>query len=91
MLSNSNNHKNDGQNVLYADGHVEYQKTPWCGSYETTTGNVGIRDDIYVSDIGGVIASTGSSANTFGSASIGGQPDTALDSALLPWDDMEGQ
>lgn len=29
---NSKNHDSDGQNVLYGDGHVEFQQTPWCGS-----------------------------------------------------------
>jgi prepilin-type N-terminal cleavage/methylation domain-containing protein/prepilin-type processing-associated H-X9-DG protein len=91
MWSNSNNHKNDGQNVLYADGHVEYQKTPWCGSYETTTGGIGIRDDIYIQDNGGNVAASGSSGNTGSTVSQGGRPDTALDSILLPWDDLEGQ
>jgi prepilin-type processing-associated H-X9-DG protein len=28
---NSPNHEGDGQNVLYADGHVEFQQHPFCG------------------------------------------------------------
>jgi len=28
---NSNNHGKDGQNVLYSDGHVEFQTNPMCG------------------------------------------------------------
>jgi prepilin-type processing-associated H-X9-DG protein len=28
---NSRNHQGDGQNVLYADGHVTFQTTPLCG------------------------------------------------------------
>ncbi|HWP40530.1 MAG TPA: hypothetical protein VNL70_06350 [Tepidisphaeraceae bacterium] len=28
---NSRNHDGDGQNVLYGDGHVEFQATPFCG------------------------------------------------------------
>jgi prepilin-type N-terminal cleavage/methylation domain-containing protein/prepilin-type processing-associated H-X9-DG protein len=28
---NSNNHDEDGQNVLYADGHVEFQQNPFVG------------------------------------------------------------
>jgi len=31
-LGNSNNHQKDGQNVLYADGHVEFQLTPFVGT-----------------------------------------------------------
>ena len=30
-LANSNNHDKDGQNVLYGDGHVEFQSNPFCG------------------------------------------------------------
>ncbi len=29
--ANSKNHKQEGQNVLYGDGHVEFQNTPFCG------------------------------------------------------------
>jgi prepilin-type N-terminal cleavage/methylation domain-containing protein/prepilin-type processing-associated H-X9-DG protein len=28
---NSNNHDEDGQNVLYGDGHVDFQQNPFCG------------------------------------------------------------
>jgi len=30
-LGNSNNHDEDGQNVLYGDGHVEFQQNPFVG------------------------------------------------------------
>jgi prepilin-type N-terminal cleavage/methylation domain-containing protein/prepilin-type processing-associated H-X9-DG protein len=89
ILGNSNNHKNDGQNVLYADGHVEYQKTPWCGSYETASG-VGIRDMIFLADSNGTPITAGATAG-FGTAAAGTAPDSALDSVLLPSDDIEGQ
>jgi prepilin-type N-terminal cleavage/methylation domain-containing protein/prepilin-type processing-associated H-X9-DG protein len=29
--ANSPNHEQDGQNVLYGDGHVAWQQTPFCG------------------------------------------------------------
>ena len=35
-----NNHDEDGQNVLYGDGHVEFQSNPFCGVQ---------RDHIYTS------------------------------------------
>jgi prepilin-type N-terminal cleavage/methylation domain-containing protein/prepilin-type processing-associated H-X9-DG protein len=35
---NSSNHGKDGQNVLYGDGHVEFQNNPFCGTS---------RDNIY--------------------------------------------
>ena len=44
----SRNHERDGQNVLYGDGHVEWQQKPWCG-----TDN----DNIYTSQSGGVLQS----------------------------------
>jgi prepilin-type N-terminal cleavage/methylation domain-containing protein/prepilin-type processing-associated H-X9-DG protein len=31
-LGNSNNHSKDGQNVLYGDGHVEFQASPFVGT-----------------------------------------------------------
>jgi len=40
--ANSNNHARAGQNVLYVDGHVSFQTTPYCG-----VGRVGQRDNIY--------------------------------------------
>ena len=31
-LGNSTNHDQDGQNVLYGDGHAEWQTNPFCGT-----------------------------------------------------------
>ena len=41
-VANSTNHRRAGQNVLYADGHVSFQPTPFCGF-----GKDGLRDNIY--------------------------------------------
>jgi prepilin-type processing-associated H-X9-DG protein len=78
---NSNNHNGDGQNVLYADGHVEFQNTPFCGMTRGvgTGGSAtkGFRDNVY----------------TNGSAESGGEskaPKDQLDSVLLPTDDTGG-
>ena len=40
--ANSNNHDRAGQNVLYTDGHVAFQPTPYCG-----VGSQARRDNIY--------------------------------------------
>lgn len=40
---NSRNHEWEGQNVLYGDGHIAWQKTPFCGIAQ---------DNIYTSEIG---------------------------------------
>jgi prepilin-type processing-associated H-X9-DG protein len=47
--ANSPNHDGDGQNVLYGDGHVEFQQNPFVGVK---------RDNIYTSQFGGVVASS---------------------------------
>jgi prepilin-type processing-associated H-X9-DG protein len=41
-VANSNNHRKVGQNVLYADGHVQFQTTPYCGVGQDIR-----RDNIY--------------------------------------------
>ena len=40
--ANSNNHGRAGQKVLYADGHVAFQTTPYCG-----VGRGAVRDNIF--------------------------------------------
>jgi len=75
---NSNNHNGDGQNVLYADGHVEFQNTPFCGMQRGTTTTNGWRDNVFT-------------ANAKDSGHTGnGAPVDNLDSILLPTDDNKG-
>jgi len=61
QLGNSNNHGKQGQNVLYGDGHVEFQNNPFCGTNRdniytrggilwTTTGNQNLVDSPYVAN-----------------------------------------
>jgi len=49
---NSPNHGGEGQNVLYADGRVEWQPTPYAGEFRSYGNNVW-RDDIYTAFVVG--------------------------------------
>ena len=70
--ANSRNHAGDGQNVLYADGHVEFQDTPFCGMLRNAGDAPGpFRDNIYTHGSGAT-------------AGVRGAPVDALDSVLLP-------
>jgi prepilin-type N-terminal cleavage/methylation domain-containing protein/prepilin-type processing-associated H-X9-DG protein len=71
--ANSNNHDQDGQNVLFADGHVDFDNNPFVGIQ---------KDCIYTqSDITG----TSSSGNGV-TSDIVASPSSANDSVLLPTD-----
>jgi type II secretory pathway pseudopilin PulG len=74
-FGNSTNHKNQGQYVLYLDGHVEFQTTCWCGQYRTTAGGDGFRDNIYTN---------GTQSSAGGSFGTDAFPQDAGDSVLLP-------
>jgi len=79
-LGNSANHGQDGQNVLYGDGHVEFQNNPFCGSQ---------RDNIFTSRATSV---TAGQTNPFSSGGLCGNvtnavPYDSADSYLLPTDD----
>jgi prepilin-type processing-associated H-X9-DG protein len=71
---NTLNHSGDGQNVLYGDGHVEFQNNPLCGLN---------RDNIYTYGHSGTDPSTGQ-ARTTGGEGILGSPVAPDDSVLLP-------
>jgi len=66
--ANSFNHQGQGQNVMYGDGHVEWQQTPFVGKQ---------KDNIYT-----VSGSTDGTVQTSTTAS--GRPKWAGDSVLLP-------
>lgn len=70
---NSNNHDEDGQNVLYADGHVEFLNTPFVGVQ---------RDNIYTArfQTTATIAGASNVTTTY-------SPYDGMDSILLPTDD----
>jgi prepilin-type N-terminal cleavage/methylation domain-containing protein/prepilin-type processing-associated H-X9-DG protein len=79
---NSRNHrsrgKNEGQNVLYADGHVEWQITPFAGMWRTDLGpNTKQRDNIYRTEPTAGAAYQGDSLNTM-------RPSLERDAILAP-------
>jgi prepilin-type N-terminal cleavage/methylation domain-containing protein/prepilin-type processing-associated H-X9-DG protein len=70
---NTLNHSGDGQNVLYGDGHVEFQNSPLCGVR---------RDNIYTyGDSGNDLSNA---PRPTGGAGILGSPVGPDDSVLLP-------
>jgi len=69
---NTNNHDRDGQNVLYTDGHVEFQTNPFVGIS---------RDCIYT------VSDEGIATPTYTSNVMVGSPKSGNDSVLLPHDD----
>jgi prepilin-type processing-associated H-X9-DG protein len=71
--ANSRNHNGDGQNVLYADGHVEYQNTPFCGPVRNAGTPRAFRDNVYTF---GVTGQPG--------GGVRGSPVDGLDAVLLP-------
>jgi len=77
ITANSNNHNGDGQNVLYGDGHAEFQSTPFVGMQRGTAGSTsGFKDNIFTSSTG--------TATSGGSITSG--PQDERDSILLPTD-----
>jgi prepilin-type N-terminal cleavage/methylation domain-containing protein len=50
---NSNNHNNEGQEVLYCDGHVEFQNSPFCGPVRS---GIAFADNIYALNSAGTSA-----------------------------------
>jgi hypothetical protein len=76
--ANSNNHQNEGQNVVYCDAHVEFQYSPYCGKGRTGLGAPPYRDHIYCS---------GTTSKDYGA---GNPPLDPADSYCLPSDDANG-
>jgi prepilin-type N-terminal cleavage/methylation domain-containing protein/prepilin-type processing-associated H-X9-DG protein len=73
--ANTPNHQGAGENILYGDGHVEFQQNPFCGTK---------RDCIYTVAGGTALAPT--TTNNQSPAGTGGnaQPLWAGDSVLIP-------
>jgi len=85
--ANSNNHNGDGQNVLYADGHAEFQATPFSGMIITPSGGGSYRDNIYTST--GGRAANATTAESGEVLTTG--PNDEKDTILLPTDADDGK
>lgn len=79
VKANSNNHAGDGQNVLYADGHVDWNPTIYCGSPRPLTGAP--RDNIFTGGVNDAAGSTGT---------VNVQPVDQYDSVMMPTDKNGG-
>ena len=81
---NTNNHNNEGQNVVYCDAHVEFQQTPFAGSFRPTSATnstpLPFRDNIYSSGSG---SATDGGGTTLSASS---PPQDPFDALLLPTD-----
>jgi prepilin-type N-terminal cleavage/methylation domain-containing protein/prepilin-type processing-associated H-X9-DG protein len=86
IQSNTNNHAGDGQNVLYADGHVDWSATPYAGSPRPLLDTP--RDNIYT--VLTANPTTAKSTHTGSSGVAGNLPWDQFDSYMLPTDDSGG-
>ena len=79
--ANSNNHQKDGQNVLYADGHVDWSASVWAGAQQdniyTARSLLGAQAT-YATASGGTLVTGGAG----GAASL--SPYDSTDTILLP-------
>jgi prepilin-type processing-associated H-X9-DG protein len=81
MGANTPNHRGDGQNVLYADGHVDWSGTVFCGAPRPVLNAP--RDNIYA---------YGADTNvTTPSAGFRGAPQDQFDSVIMPTFDIGTQ
>jgi prepilin-type processing-associated H-X9-DG protein len=83
MGGNSNNHQNEGQNVLYGDGHVEFSQSCLCGPLQGT-GNNTYNDNIYT-------ARTASGQTSYNPGNTTNGPFDNIDNILYPLDDIGQQ
>jgi len=85
IKANSNNHSNEGQNVVYCDAHVEFQGSPYCGPPRSGANAPSYRDNIYTGNVksAGDVASDDVCSNA-------ALPFDAFDAVCLPTDDSGG-
>jgi len=74
QVGNSLNHVSEGQNILYGDGHVEWQVTPFAGEVRGQGSNTW-QDNVFTVQAGTTSQSGGA---------VQGEPFDNLDTILLP-------
>jgi prepilin-type N-terminal cleavage/methylation domain-containing protein/prepilin-type processing-associated H-X9-DG protein len=76
--ANSANHQQDGQNVLYGDGHAEWMNNPYCGTQHDNifTGRNGLASNTLFPFVSGGTCKANSTSSS---------PYDNLDSVLLPY------
>jgi prepilin-type N-terminal cleavage/methylation domain-containing protein len=79
-VANSNNHQNEGQNIVYCDAHVEFQYSPFAGPPRTGSTAPVYRDHVYTS---GIVQGSDSYATS-------ALPVDPFDAVLAPSDDPGG-
>ena len=92
QLGNSNNHSKEGQNILYADGSVRFESTPFNGAqddniytYQLVDVDVNNDGEPDPDQSGEYVAVT---VGSFDGNYTTNSPRTATDTFLLPSDDM---
>jgi prepilin-type N-terminal cleavage/methylation domain-containing protein/prepilin-type processing-associated H-X9-DG protein len=91
-LGNSNNHNKEGQNVLFADGSVSFQQTPFAGAqndniFTNQDPTILVDGEIDPEQSGRVVGGTGGTFTDGNMLGVSG-PAGTRDSYLLPTDDM---
>jgi prepilin-type N-terminal cleavage/methylation domain-containing protein/prepilin-type processing-associated H-X9-DG protein len=79
---NSGNHQNEGQQVAYCDGHVEWQTSPFAGIQRA---NTAFRDNIFTVH---TAAATTANDGTGSTAPGTGRPFDASDAVMMPSSNM---
>ena len=82
---NSNNHSNDGQNILFCDGHVDWWTSPFAGRTRASS-TYPFRDNIFTADGGTATPKSGTGSGD----SLTSPPGDTCDMILLPTANSNG-